>query len=52
MLGLSPRVPKFVKRYATLAPSIDAAVAEYADEVRKRIFPTASHVYATKAKVT
>jgi 3-methyl-2-oxobutanoate hydroxymethyltransferase len=52
MLGLSPRVPKFVKRYATLAPSIDAAVAEYADEVRKRTFPTASHVYATKAKVT
>jgi 3-methyl-2-oxobutanoate hydroxymethyltransferase len=50
MLGLSPRVPKFVKRYATLAPSIDAAVAEYADEVRKRIFPTASHIYAAKAK--
>jgi 3-methyl-2-oxobutanoate hydroxymethyltransferase len=52
MLGLSPRVPKFVKRYTTLAPSIDAAVAEYADEVRKRVFPTASHVYAVKAKVT
>jgi 3-methyl-2-oxobutanoate hydroxymethyltransferase len=52
MLGLSPRVPKFVKRYATLAPSIDAAVAEYADEVRKRTFPTASHIYAAKAKAT
>jgi 3-methyl-2-oxobutanoate hydroxymethyltransferase len=52
MLGLSPRVPKFVKRYATLAPSIDAAVAEYADEVRKRTFPTASHIYAVKAKAT
>jgi 3-methyl-2-oxobutanoate hydroxymethyltransferase len=52
MLGLSPRVPKFVKRYATLAPSIDAAVAEYANEVRKRTFPTASHIYAAKTKAT
>src|SRR5215213_10658691 len=26
MLGLSPRVPKFVKRYADLGPSIDAGV--------------------------
>jgi 3-methyl-2-oxobutanoate hydroxymethyltransferase len=52
MLGLSPRVPKFVKRYATLAPSIDAAVAEYADDVRKRAFPTAGHIYAAKAKAT
>jgi 3-methyl-2-oxobutanoate hydroxymethyltransferase len=52
MLGLSPRVPKFVKRYATLAPSIEAAVAEYAEEVRKRAFPTASHIYAMRAKAT
>jgi 3-methyl-2-oxobutanoate hydroxymethyltransferase len=52
MLGLSPRVPKFVKRYATLAPSIDAAVAEYAEEVRKRAFPTQSHIYALKAKTS
>src|SRR5690349_3041573 len=36
MLGLSPRVPKFVKRYADLGPSIDAAVSAYADEVRRR----------------
>src|SRR5262249_56984994 len=27
MLGLSPRVPKFVKRYGELGPSIEAAVA-------------------------
>lgn len=50
MLGLSPRVPKFVKRYTDLAPSIDAAVAQYAEEVRKRAFPTPSHIYASKAK--
>ncbi len=52
MLGLSPRVPKFVKRYSDLGPSIDAAVAEYAAEVRSRAFPTAAHVYPLKAKTT
>ena len=52
MLGLSPRVPKFVKRYTTLGPSIDAAVADYAAEVRSRAFPTAAHVYPLKAKTT
>jgi 3-methyl-2-oxobutanoate hydroxymethyltransferase len=52
MLGLSPRVPKFVKRYTDLGPSIDAAVAEYAAEVRKRAFPSADHIYAAKAKTS
>jgi 3-methyl-2-oxobutanoate hydroxymethyltransferase len=52
MLGLSPRVPKFVKRYTELGPSIDAAVAAYADEVRKRAFPGPDHVYAMKAKTS
>jgi 3-methyl-2-oxobutanoate hydroxymethyltransferase len=32
MLGLSPWVPKFVKRYTTLGPSIEAAVSAYAPE--------------------
>ncbi len=50
MLGLSPRVPKFVKRYTDLGPSIDQAVAEYAAEVRARTFPTAAHVYPMRAK--
>ena len=39
MLGLSARVPKFVKRYAELGPSIDAAVKAYAEDVRARGFP-------------
>jgi 3-methyl-2-oxobutanoate hydroxymethyltransferase len=52
MLGLSPRVPKFVKRYTSLGPSIEAAVADYADEVRKRTFPTAEHVYTMRPKTT
>jgi 3-methyl-2-oxobutanoate hydroxymethyltransferase len=50
MLGLSPRVPKFVKRFTNLGPSIDAAVAEYASEVRSRAFPTDAHVYPLKGK--
>jgi 3-methyl-2-oxobutanoate hydroxymethyltransferase len=49
MLGLSPRVPKFVRRYAELGPAIEAAVAAYADDVRKRAFPAAEHVYGLKS---
>jgi len=45
MLGLSPRVPKFVKRFGDLGPSIEAAVRSYAEEVRTRHFPGADHVY-------
>ncbi len=48
MLGLSPRVPKFVKRFAHLGESIEAAVLDYATEVRTRAFPAAEHVYAMR----
>jgi 3-methyl-2-oxobutanoate hydroxymethyltransferase len=50
MLGLSPRVPKFVKRYGDLGPSIEAAVSAYAKDVRARAFPTPQNVYGMKAK--
>jgi 3-methyl-2-oxobutanoate hydroxymethyltransferase len=50
MLGLSPRVPKFVKRYGDLGPAIDSAVAAYAADVRSRAFPAADNVYAIKPK--
>jgi 3-methyl-2-oxobutanoate hydroxymethyltransferase len=50
MLGLSPRVPRFVKRYGDLGPSIEAAVAAYAADVRKRAFPGPEHVYPLRAK--
>ena len=50
MLGLSPRVPKFVKRFTELGPSIDAAVAAYAAEVKGRVFPSPEHVYQVKTK--
>ena len=50
MLGLSPRVPKFVRRYGDLGPSIGKAVADYAADVRARRFPAAEHTYPMKAK--
>jgi 3-methyl-2-oxobutanoate hydroxymethyltransferase len=52
MLGLSSRVPKFVKRYAELGPAIEAAVAAYAADVRSRAFPASEHVYPMRAKKT
>jgi 3-methyl-2-oxobutanoate hydroxymethyltransferase len=52
MLGLSPRAPKFVKRYSDLGPSIERAIAVYADEVRDRTFPGPEHVYGLRAKAT
>jgi 3-methyl-2-oxobutanoate hydroxymethyltransferase len=50
MLGLTPRVPKFVKRYGDLGPGIEKAVADYAAEVRSRAFPGPDHTYAMKGK--
>jgi 3-methyl-2-oxobutanoate hydroxymethyltransferase len=50
MLGLSPRVPKFVKRYGDLGPGIDKAIADYAADVRARAFPGPEHVYPMKTK--
>jgi 3-methyl-2-oxobutanoate hydroxymethyltransferase len=49
MLGLSPRVPKFVKKYGELAGGIETAVKEYAREVRNREFPGLANVYPLKA---
>ena len=51
MLGLSPRVPKFVKRFTDIGPAIDRAVEAYAQEVKARTFPTAEHVYPLKKNV-
>ncbi|MBN9040321.1 MAG: 3-methyl-2-oxobutanoate hydroxymethyltransferase [Rhizobiales bacterium 62-47] len=50
MLGLSPRVPKFVRRYGELGPMIEAAIQGYANDVRSRAFPGPEHVYALKPK--
>jgi len=45
MLGLSPRVPKFVKEYAQLGAGIEGAVKAFATEVRNRAFPVADYTY-------
>jgi 3-methyl-2-oxobutanoate hydroxymethyltransferase len=45
MLGLSPRVPKFVKEYAQLGAGIEGAVKAFVTEVRNRVFPTADYTY-------
>jgi 3-methyl-2-oxobutanoate hydroxymethyltransferase len=45
LLGLSPRVPKFVKEYAQLGEAIETAVKTYSNEVRARAFPSTEHTY-------
>ena len=41
--------PKFVKRYADLGPLAEAAISEYAADVRARRFPAPEHVFADQA---
>lgn len=48
MLGLSPRVPKFVKEFGQVGEAIESAIRLYADEVRGRKFPTDEHTYPVK----
>jgi 3-methyl-2-oxobutanoate hydroxymethyltransferase len=50
MLGLSSRVPKFVRRYGELGPGIEAAISGYASDVRSRAFPGPEHVYPMRKK--
>jgi len=47
LLGLyQGRAPRFVKRYAELAPEIQAALETYAAEVRSGAFPEEKHTYS------
>jgi 3-methyl-2-oxobutanoate hydroxymethyltransferase len=48
MLGLSPRVPKFVKEFGRVGEAIRVAIQAYAEEVRSRSFPGPEHTYAMK----
>ena len=50
MLGLSNRVPKFVKEFGSVGAVIDGAIASYAQEVRARTFPAPEHTYTFAAK--
>lgn len=45
MLGLSDRVPRFVRRFGSLRAHIAEAVETYAEEVRSGRFPAAEHTY-------
>ncbi len=48
MLGLSPRVAKFVKEFGKVGIAIEGAIKMYADDVRGRKFPEPQHTYAVK----
>jgi 3-methyl-2-oxobutanoate hydroxymethyltransferase len=48
MLGLSPKVAKFVKEFGTVGKSIEKAIRSYADEVRGRSFPGPDNTYEVK----
>jgi 3-methyl-2-oxobutanoate hydroxymethyltransferase len=49
MLGLSPRVPKFVKAFGKVGEAIESAIKDYALDVRARRFPGLEHTYGMKA---
>lgn len=46
LLGMFERTPKFVRRFANLRETIDSAVSDYAEAVRKRSFPAEAETYA------
>ncbi|MXO46818.1 3-methyl-2-oxobutanoate hydroxymethyltransferase [Erythrobacter vulgaris] len=48
MLGMFERVPRFVKKYENIAEVIENTVAQYAQEVRDRSFPTPEQTYQPK----
>ena len=48
MLGLSPRVPKFVKEFGEVGKAIEKAISAYADEVKARKFPLLENTYDVK----
>ncbi len=46
MLGLSPRVPRFVKKFGKVGAVIEDAIRSYSEDVRTRAFPAPEHTYA------
>jgi 3-methyl-2-oxobutanoate hydroxymethyltransferase len=48
MLGLSPKIAKFVKEFGKVGVAIEGAIKMYADDVRERRFPDAAHTYEMK----
>jgi 3-methyl-2-oxobutanoate hydroxymethyltransferase len=53
MIGLFTEFqPKFVRRYAEVAQTIEAAISNYAADVRARRFPGPEHVFAEARRGT
>jgi 3-methyl-2-oxobutanoate hydroxymethyltransferase len=50
MLGLNPRVPKFVKKFGEIGAAIEDAVKDYAEAVRGRAFPGPENVYGMRGE--
>jgi len=48
ILGLTPRAPRFAKRYVDLDSIVGQAVQRYADEVRNGSFPEMNHCFGVK----
>ncbi len=48
MLGLSPRVPRFVKKFGKVGEVIEDAIKSYAEDVRTGAFPMPEHTYSMK----
>jgi 3-methyl-2-oxobutanoate hydroxymethyltransferase len=48
MLGLSPRIPRFVKEFGKVGEAIEKAIAMYAQDVRTRAFPEIENTYTMK----
>ncbi len=49
MLGYSPRVPRFVERYADVPAIIQDAAHRYVEAVKSRAYPAARHQYRMKS---
>lgn len=50
MLGLSPRVPKFVRQFGRIGQAIESAIGAYSEAVISGAFPASEHTYDAKQK--
>ena len=48
MLGLSPRVPKFVRQFGRIGEAIEEAIVAYSEGVKAGTFPAPEHSYELK----
>jgi 3-methyl-2-oxobutanoate hydroxymethyltransferase len=48
MLGLSPKVARFVKEFGKVGVAIEGAIKTYAEDVRSRAFPGVENTYEVK----